>query len=150
MPLYFVETIVAEQRKLLCQWAERLYDKGKKVQIVVDSTASARFIDEMLWTFSQGSFVPHAVFNPSGEGVQCEPVIITVEERRIEGFDVLLCDTPAGIDFMLLFESAVHFVLRDDSGRREQSRTLWQRARERGIKPVHVPYGHPAWPELYS
>ncbi|MEN6441482.1 MAG: DNA polymerase III subunit chi [Syntrophobacter sp.] len=144
MPLYFVETAVSEQKKLLCQWAERLYGEGRRVQIVVDSTPSARFIDEMLWTFAQGSFVPHAVFSPGKEGGQDEPVLITVEQKRIEDRDTLLCDTPASIEFMLLFDTAVHFVLRDDPARREQSRSFWQKARESGARPIHVPYEHTA------
>ncbi len=143
MPLYFVETAVAEQRKLLCQWTERLYGEGRKIQIVVDSTPSARFIDEMLWTFSQGSFVPHAVFNPVKEGGQDDPVLISVEEKRIDDFDTLLCDTPASVEFMIQFDTAVHFVLRDDPGRREQSRSFWQKARESGVQPTHVPYERP-------
>jgi hypothetical protein len=32
--------------------------------------------------------------------------------------------------------------MRDDDERRQQSRTLWQKARESGAGPVHVPYAN--------
>ena len=141
MSIYFVETNVAEQRALLCSWAERLFVEGRKVQIVVGSTPAAHYIDEMLWAFSQSSFVPHAIFSP--EVPRVEPVLIVFDERRIEGFDALLCDSPVSLDFMVLFETAVHFVLRDDDEKRRESRLLWQKARDMGLNPIHVPYVRP-------
>ncbi len=140
MPLYFVETAVTEQRTLLCRWAERLWNEGRRVQIVVDSTPAAQFIDQVLWTFSQPAFVPHAIFGPEEEGDRMEPVLIVVGEERIEGFDALVCDAPVSLDFMRLFEAAVHFVLRDDPERRQESRILWQKAKDSGLNPVHVAY----------
>jgi DNA polymerase-3 subunit chi len=139
MSLYFVETPVSEQRTVLCRWAERLWNEGAKVQIVVDSTPAGQLIDQMLWTFSQPAFVPHAVFSPE-EGGQAEPVLISIGEKRIEGFDALICDTPVSLDFMRLFHTVVHFVLQDDAGKRQESRVLWQKVRESGMDPVHGAY----------
>ena len=48
MSLYFVETTAAEQRELLCRWTERFYGQKRKVQIVVDSTPAAQFIDQLV------------------------------------------------------------------------------------------------------
>jgi DNA polymerase III subunit chi len=138
MPLYFVETGVSEQRTLLCRWAERLWSEGRRVQVAVDSTPAAQFIDQMLWTFSQPAFVPHAIFSPEEQERQVEPVLIAIGQERIEGFDALVCDAPVSLDFMRLFETAVHFVLRDDEGRRQDSRILWQRAKDSGLNPVHI------------
>jgi DNA polymerase-3 subunit chi len=142
MTIYFVETTVAEQRELLCRWTERFYMEKKRVRIVVDSMAAAQFIDQLLWTFSQSSFIPHTIFN-SGAAPTSEPVSITPGEFEAAGFDAVICDCPADLEFMSGFESAVHFILRDDAERRQQSRILWQRARDSGLKPVHVPYGQP-------
>ncbi|MFZ2447538.1 MAG: DNA polymerase III subunit chi [Syntrophobacteraceae bacterium] len=144
MPLLFVETSVSEQRVELCRHADRLFGEGRKVEIVVDSTSAAQYIDQLLWTFSQASFVPHAVFNPETGGPGDEPVLICIGERLIEGFDALLCDAPVGLEFMGRFETAVHFVLRDDPERRQQSRLLWQKARDLGLSPVHISYARPA------
>ncbi|MHC1725437.1 MAG: DNA polymerase III subunit chi [Syntrophobacteraceae bacterium] len=140
MPFYFVETTVAEQRELLCRLTERFYTEKHKVQILVDSTPDAQLLDGLLWAFSQGSFIPHAIWNPESE-LPVEPVLISIGERQFAGFDVVLCDSSASLEFMAKFETAVHFILRDDDGRRQESRLLWQKARGSGLNPVHVPYG---------
>lgn len=139
MTLYFVETTIAEQRELLCQWAERLSAEKKRVQIVVDSTPAAQFIDQLLWTFSQSSFLPHLIFGPGKED-PVEPVLITIGEVPLAGIDALLCDAPVGFEFMAGFETVVHFVLRDDAEKRGESRLLWQKARDMNSNPVHVSY----------
>jgi DNA polymerase III subunit chi len=141
MSIYFVETAVAEQRELLCRWTERLYMENKRVRIVVDSTQSAQLIDQLLWTFSQASFIPHMVFS-QGNALPDEPVLITVGEFQAAGFEAVVCDCPVDLEFMRGFETAVHFILRDDTERRQHSRDLWQKARDSGINTVHVPYGH--------
>jgi len=143
MSIYFAETTVAEQSELVCRWTERFYMEKKRVQIVVDSMAAAQFIDQLLWTFSQASFIPHMIFSPGGAS-PAEPVLITTAEFQVVGFGALVCGRPADLEFMGRFETAVHFILRDDTKRLQQSRTLWQIARDSGINPVHVPYGRMA------
>ncbi len=141
MNIYFAETTVAEQRGLLCRWTERFYMEKKRVQIFVDSMAAAQFIDQILWTYSQSSFIPHVIFSAgTGGKPPGEPVLITPGEFKLEGFETVICDSPADLLFMSKFETAVHFILRDDTERMQQSRVMWQRARESGLNPVHVQY----------
>ncbi|MDR3567715.1 MAG: DNA polymerase III subunit chi [Syntrophobacteraceae bacterium] len=137
--IYFVETRTGEQKNQLCRWTDRLYLERKPVRIVVDSPAAAQLIDQLLWTFSQSSFIPHAVVNEGAERGQ-EPVAITCGQFPVPGFDAVVCDFQADLEFMSLFETAVHFILGDDPERRQKSRNLWQRARESGLNPIHVPY----------
>ena len=139
MTLYFVETTVTEQRPLLCDWAERFYTEKQKVQIVVDSTPAAQYIDQLLWTFSQSSFIPHLILGPDKEDL-VEPVLITIGEIQIPGFTTVLCDAPVSFEFMAGFETVVHFILRDDPERRQESRLLWQRVRDMKMNPVHIAY----------
>lgn len=143
MSIYFAETTVAEQSELLCRWTERFYMEKKRVQIVVDSTAAALLIDQLLWTFSQASFIPHMIFS-SGGMPPAEPVLITAAEFQVAGFGALVCGRPADLEFMTRFETAVHFILRDHTEQLQQSRILWQSARDSGINPVYVPYGRQA------
>lgn len=141
MILYFAETTTGEQRDLLCRWAEYFYDRGERVQIIVDSTPAAQFVDGLLWTFAQGSFVPHAIYRSRDDGPPVEPVLICTEETRVPGFGVVLCDVPVGVEFLRQFEKAVHFILRDDPEKKQESRLMWQAARDSGLGPVHIPYG---------
>jgi len=143
--LYFVETRSEEQRLLLCQWAEHFYEKGYRVYILTDSTTASQHIDQLLWTFSELSFVPHRVY--SGEEPQEieDPVVIGAGERFLEGFGVLLCDAPVGLDFICRFPLVVHFVILDDENQRQFSRALYRDARQRRLGVYHIPYSsnHP-------
>ncbi len=43
-----------------CRLAEKAYKSGHRVYIHTNSAEHAQSLDELLWTFRQGSFVPHA------------------------------------------------------------------------------------------
>lgn len=137
--IYFVETDARDQRICLCRWVERFYEEGKRVRIVVDSTMAAQNLDSMLWSFSDLSFIPHRIWGPDWEDSRAEPVVITVGEAALEGFDVLVCDGAVELELMECHPVAVHFILRDDQERKQASRLLWQRAKERGFLAHHVP-----------
>lgn len=138
--IYFVETRSSEQRHTLCRWVERFHEEGKKVLVVTDSTAAAQHLDQLLWTFSETSFIPHRILSlKSGESM-IDPVILTIGEVRLEGFDVLVCDSPVHLNFMKGYPVAVHFILLDDEEKRQESRLMWQSAREQGVRLNHVPY----------
>lgn len=51
----------AAQRLILaCKLTEKAYRLGLKVHIRTASEDEARVMDDLLWTFRQGSFIPHA------------------------------------------------------------------------------------------
>jgi hypothetical protein len=45
--------------KTACRLAEKAYDQGLKVVVRTDSSAATAQLDDLLWTFSDRSFVPH-------------------------------------------------------------------------------------------
>jgi DNA polymerase-3 subunit chi len=137
--VYFLETKAAEQRALLCQWAEFFYGLGKKIQVVVSSTAAAQHLDRMLWTFSQPSFIPHRIVAQSEDAKGEEPVLISVGELYVAKWEVLLCDSVVRLDFMTLYPIAMHFIILDDQDRLQSSRLMWQQARDLRVDLRHVP-----------
>ncbi len=160
MRLYFVETLSEDRRRLLCRWAEYLCEKGIRVRIAVDSTLAAQHLDQLLWTFSEESFVPHR-FMPASELRETalrrredtdevreiradipdlEPVIISAGEAPpLDAEEAILCDGPVRIEYMEQFAFGVHFIMLNDQEQRQESRLLWQAARERGLQVQHVP-----------
>lgn len=125
---------------MLCRWVERFHEEGKRVRIVVDSTQSARYLDGLLWTFSDTSFIPHRIEEPGAADPELENVIITLGEAWREGFDVLVCDSPVPLSVIQRYSVCVHFVLKDDEEQKQESRLLWQQAREGGLGLHHVPF----------
>ncbi|MGR9073161.1 MAG: DNA polymerase III subunit chi [Gammaproteobacteria bacterium] len=54
----------SEQERLLfaCKLAEKAYREGRNVFILADSETQCKTMDDLLWTFRAGSFIPHQIF----------------------------------------------------------------------------------------
>ena len=48
-----------ERRVLACKLTEKAWRQGMKVYLHTGSEAEAEAMDKLLWTFRQGSFIPH-------------------------------------------------------------------------------------------
>jgi DNA polymerase-3 subunit chi len=65
----------AARLRLACRIAEKAYLARQKVVCFCDDPAMLPRLDEMLWTFGDGSFVPHEIV---ADGRPCEsPVALT-------------------------------------------------------------------------
>jgi DNA polymerase-3 subunit chi len=87
---YVSEAAGADARlRLACRVAEKAY-LGKQTVVVLGGDAEAlRRFDDMLWTFGDGSFVPHDTV--SAEGAACEaPVALTTGALPSGHADVLI------------------------------------------------------------
>lgn len=57
-----------------CKMTEKIYRKGLRVYIHTNSEQEAQKIDTRLWSFRQGSFVPHGICRP--DEISEDPIII--------------------------------------------------------------------------
>jgi DNA polymerase-3 subunit chi len=136
--IYFIETQAKEERFLLCYWVEQLYEQGLKIQVVAGSTMAAQHLDQLLWTFSEGSFVPHEIIRRGARDLPA-PVVISVGESRLQGVDIIVGEGRIGLEFIQAYPVTIQFVIRDDEDRRQESRLLWQAARDRGLTLHYLP-----------
>lgn len=66
---------------------------GMRIFVLAADHAEADRLDTLLWTFSQGSFVPHRLLHPdeANPATAMEPVLIGVSEPATpKGFDLLI------------------------------------------------------------
>lgn len=68
-----------------CRLTEKAFGQSHRIFIRTRDRAQAEGLDELLWTFRQGSFVPHALATPEAD----EPVLIGEAVPR-EAFDLLI------------------------------------------------------------
>ena len=54
----------AARLRFACRLAEKAYHLKHRVHLHTASAAAAADVDDLLWTFRQGSFVPHEVVRP--------------------------------------------------------------------------------------
>jgi DNA polymerase-3 subunit chi len=55
------------RERFACRLTDKAVRAGHAVYLLAESEA-LRGLDELLWTFSQASFIPHAVVRPDGSG----------------------------------------------------------------------------------
>lgn len=121
-----------------CRLAEKAYRQGHRVYLLTDSAAEACSLDQLLWTFRQGSFVPHAVFAEETEadaadhpvGIGWGPVPVTFDDVLIN----LSSKVPEGFE---RFQRVVELVDVEASAR-ELSRERFRCYRQRGFDPRKV------------
>lgn len=81
------------RQSFACRLAEKAYRLKNTVHIHAGSHADAQRLDELLWTFRDGSFVPHNVISASDEE-RPSPVTIAFGDEPVAPRDLLinLCD----------------------------------------------------------
>ncbi len=76
------------QDHIACKLSEKAWSLGNRVYIHTESAQQAKHIDELLWTFRDGSFVPHEQYQTN---VTCEsPIQIGCHESPDTDCDVLI------------------------------------------------------------
>lgn len=128
---YVLERIDERSRHTLaCKLAEKAYRLENTVYIHTKSRSDTARIDELLWTFRDGSFVPHCV-SGSSDGTEQSPVVIGCDADGVEPRDLLinLCDEiPA---FAESFPRVAELVTSDENCKR-LSRQRFVEYRDRG------------------
>lgn len=77
----------AQRRITACRLIEKIYRQGLSIFVTLDTEDEAKQFDDLLWTFRQGSFVPHEAYDPQGGQA---PVLIGFGGMAPGGQDVLL------------------------------------------------------------
>jgi len=87
---YLSQDAGAEVRlRLACRVAEKAYLARQQVVVLLDDADGLKRFDELLWTFGDGSFVPHG--SVASAGAACEaPVALTTGPLPAGHSDVLL------------------------------------------------------------
>ena len=75
---YVLKSTAAQPRWLLaCRLAEKAYLRDMRVVILTETAGDAATLDDLLWTFNERSFVPHAVCIDAAAVDAAAPVQLT-------------------------------------------------------------------------
>jgi len=77
------------RQRLACRIAEKAYLAQQKVVVLLDDAEHLRRFDELLWTFGDGSFVPHDTVAQAGAACEA-PVALTTGPLPAACADVLI------------------------------------------------------------
>jgi len=121
--------------RLACRLAETAYRHGHKVYIHAPNQRVAEDLDRLLWTFQDGSFVPHKVTGERQDAASDDyPVIIGAAEPDESHDDVLIPLLEGVPGYFQRFTRVMEAV---DSGatEKQQARARFKAYRDLGIDP---------------
>lgn len=130
---YVMEGAAAAARlKVACRLAEKAYLASQRTLIWHTDRAELEALDELLWTFADGSFVPHEWLTSN----QAEaPVLLSAGSPPAAVFDFVInlaADPPP----FLPLARRIAEIIDGDEGRRRAGRARFKAYRELGIQPA--------------
>jgi DNA polymerase-3 subunit chi len=88
---YVLKSAAAKQRwTFACRLTEKAYLRDLRVVIVSDTLADAQALDDLLWTFSERSFIPHQLCGETGAADPDTKVHLTLDAAAVPSADLLV------------------------------------------------------------
>lgn len=126
---FYVLEEPADAAVIACRLAEKAYQRRQRVMIQAADEAGATLLDDRLWSFRQGAFVPHALLD--SPDAETAPVLVgTADPGR--GCDQVLINLGAEVPmYFSRFERLAEIVPPGD-GHRQAGRERYRFYRDRG------------------
>ena len=122
--------------RFACRLADKIWSGGHRLLIHSDDGRLLRHLDELLWTYVDGSFLPHEWWRPELPSTVA-PVLLSDSLPEVAGRDVLMNLAATVPEAVAEFARVVEIV-GGPAARRTQSRDRFRRYRELG----HMPNSH--------
>ncbi len=119
-----------------CRIAWKAFSRGLKVYLQTQSSEHSRQLDAMLWTFSQASFIPHAIANNVAENWENFPVQLgqTPDSDNGPHADLLISLTRDAPVAHAGYKRIADLII-DDPDEKQSGRERFRYYREQGIAP---------------
>jgi DNA polymerase III subunit chi len=119
--------------KLACKLAEKAYLAAQSVLVWHTDAAELRDFDELLWTFNDGSFVPHEVLTAGAPADA--PVLLSPGVAPSANVDIIINLAPELPSCLASTRRVVEIIDGDDT-RRRAGRARFKAYRELGVQPA--------------
>ena len=120
--------------KLACKLAEKAYLASQTVLVWHTDPAELRVFDEMLWTFNDGSFVPHQALPANGVPSEA-PVLLSSGVALSANVDIIINLAP-DVPRNLSRTPRIVEIIDGDDARRRAGRARFKAYRELGVQPA--------------
>jgi len=127
---YLLRDDSAQNRvRFACRLADKAYRLGNRVFIHTESAEQTRQLDDLLWTFQQNSFVPHAIYQAAQH--KPPPVLLAHNAEPDASIQVLINLAAEVPLFFSRFERVAELV-NQNAGIRQQGRSRYSFYKDRG------------------
>ena len=128
----------AGRLKLACRLAEKAYLAAQVALVWHTDPRELKEFDELLWTFMDGSFVPHDVLIPGhtpGASIEATPVLLSAGTPPPRTVDIIINLAPE-VPACLGQTRRVAEIIDGDDSRRREGRARFKAYRDLGIQPA--------------
>jgi len=120
--------------RVACRLAEKAYLASQRALIWHTDRTELAALDDLLWTFADGSFVPHEWLTSNAAAVEA-PVLLSAGPAPTEAFDFVVNLAPEPPPFLHLTRRVAE-IIDGDEGRRRAGRARFKAYRELGVVPA--------------
>lgn len=124
-------TSLKHRDMVVCKLTNKAYDKQHRIFIYTESKQHVVQFDDLLWTYSAGSFLPHEI-DTASTLTDC-PILIGSQTPPPEGYDVLINLTSEVPAFYSQFQRIAEFVA-GDTNTRNLARERYRYYRDHGCE----------------
>jgi DNA polymerase-3 subunit chi len=111
---------------IACRLLEKAYQRGHRIFVYCETQKDAEYLDELLWTYKDESFIPH---NLQGEGPEPPPPVQIGYGAEPRGFDDVLLNMSGTIPaYFSRFRRVMEIVAPGDAAK-EVSRAHYREYR---------------------
>jgi len=121
---------IGGENHVACRLAEKAFRMGHRIYMYSDGIDTCKKLDQLLWTFSASSFVPHSLDLADDSDT---PVCIGFQEPPTDFADVLINLSEEIPLFFSRFERVAEVVGASDS-EKQQARKRYRYYRDRGYE----------------
>ena len=126
--VFFIELSVSNKVKYVCDIVEVFYSANVHVDIYCAQKKETVMLDQLLWSWKQDSFIPHA----QAEERDDEPVILHSAEISGNGNGALIVFDPVDSNLFSDFKYVIDFAELYDKERLQASRKRYKEIRDGG------------------
>jgi len=130
---YILPTESLQDRYLFaCKLIEKAYRSGSFCYVLTDDAEQSRIIDDLLWTFRAGSFIPHQIY--AGELPDIEKVILIGSLDAPEHWQKVLFNLSSHYPELGPQTGRILEILDNSETTKEAGRNRYRRYQQSGMK----------------
>lgn len=130
---YHLETQTLDQ--VLPKLVEKAFETGKRIKIKVGTEERVEFINSLLWTYNETSFIPHG---SSKDGfAEMQPIWLTSNDKNPGNAEILFLVDGANPDTENAFERTINIFDGNDPTSLSQAREYWKSLKSDNIESTY-------------
>ena len=135
---YLLPSASSQARYLFaCKLIEKSYRSGQFCYVLTDSPEQSRLIDDLLWTFRAGSFIPHQIY--TGELPDFDQMILIGSLSVPENWQKIVINLSANYPEYLFASSIsrterILEILDNNESTKELGRSRYRRYQQAGLE----------------